>query len=125
MSGPNVSRRSANVLCTNEVATLAICAVLSAVHRVKKCVDRKGRIYYVSSMKIKTSITLSEDLVKEMDKLLGRSGNRSALVEQALRNYLTAKAQQIRDAKDLEILNRRAHKLNKEAQDVLSYQVEL
>ncbi|MCK4488204.1 MAG: ribbon-helix-helix protein, CopG family [Desulfobacterales bacterium] len=76
-------------------------------------------------MKIKTSITLSEDLVKEMDKLLGRSGNRSALVEQALRNYLTAKAQQIRDAKDLEILNRRAHKLNKEAQDVLSYQVEL
>lgn len=82
-------------------------------------------IYYISSMKIKTSITLSEDLVIEMDKLMGRSGNRSALVEQALRDYLAAKAQQIRDAKDLEILNRRAHKLNKEAQDVLSYQVEL
>jgi len=76
-------------------------------------------------MKIKASITLSEDLVIEMDKLMGRSGNRSALVEQALRDYLAAKAQQIRDAKDLEILNRRAHKLNKEAQDVLSYQVEL
>ena len=74
-------------------------------------------------MKIKTSITLSEDLVKEMDKLLGRSGNRSALVEQALRGYLIAKMQQIREAKDLEILNRRAHKLNKEAQDVLSYQM--
>jgi len=82
-------------------------------------------IYYIGSMKIKASITLSEDLVIEMDKLMGRSGNRSALVEQALRDYLAAKAQQIRDAKDLEILNRRAHKLNKEAQDVLSYQVEL
>ncbi len=82
-------------------------------------------IYYIGSMKIKASITLSEDLVREMDKLMGRSGNRSALVEQALRDYLAAKAQQIRDAKDLEILNRRAHKLNKEAQDVLSYQVEL
>jgi len=82
-------------------------------------------ICYISSMKIKTSITLSEDLIIEMDKLMGRSGNRSALVEQALRDYLAAKAQQIRDAKDLEILNRRAHKLNKEAQDVLSYQVEL
>ena len=82
-------------------------------------------IYYISSMKIKTSITLSEDLVREMDKLMGRSGNRSAFVEQALRDFLAAKVQQIRDAKDLEILNRRAHKLNKEAQDVLSYQVEL
>jgi hypothetical protein len=60
-----------------------------------------------------------------MDKLMGRSGNRSAFVEQALRDYLSAKAQQIRDAKDLEILNRRAHDLNKEAKDVLSYQVEL
>ena len=61
----------------------------------------------------------------EMDKLIGQSGNRSALVEQAVRDYLAAKAQQMRDAKDLEILNRRARKLNKEAQDVLAYQVEL
>lgn len=76
-------------------------------------------------MKVKTSITLSEDLVMEMDKLIGQSGNRSALVEQAVRDYLAAKAQQMRDAKDLEILNRRARKLNKEAQDVLAYQVEL
>jgi len=91
----------------------------------KKCIDMQDMIYYISSMKIKTSITLSEDLVREMDKLMGRSGNRSAFVEQALRDFLAAKVQQIRDAKDLEILNRRAHKLNKEAQDVLSYQVEL
>ena len=87
--------------------------------------DRQDVIYYVSSMKTKTSITLSEDLVREMDMRLGRSGNRSAFVEQALRAFLTAKAQQTRNAKDLEILNRHANRLNKEAQDVLSYQVEL
>jgi hypothetical protein len=60
-----------------------------------------------------------------MDKLLWPSGNRSAFVEQALWAFVTAKAQQIRNAKDLEILNRSANRLNKEAQDVLSYQVEL
>ena len=87
--------------------------------------DSQNIIYYVGSMKTKTSITLSEDLVIEMDKLLGPSGNRSAFVEQALRAFLAAKAQQIRNAKDLEILNRCANRLNKEAQDVLSYQVEL
>ena len=76
-------------------------------------------------MKVKTSITLSEDIVKEMDDFLGQSGNRSALVEQALRTYLNVKAQEMRDARDLEIINKRAHKLNKEAQDVLSYQVDL
>ena len=49
-------------------------------------------------MKIKTSITLSEDLVKEIDRLLGRKGNRSALVERALRDYLADKKKSSRDA---------------------------
>ncbi len=44
-----------------------------------------------------------------MDAILGPSGNRSAFVEQALRAFLIVRAQQIRDANDLEILNRRAN----------------
>ena len=76
-------------------------------------------------MKVKTSITLSEDVVREMDRLLGRAGNRSVFVEEALRHHLATKAQQMRDTRDLEILNRRAPELNQEARDVLSYQVEL
>ncbi len=76
-------------------------------------------------MKTKTSITLSQDLIEKVDAILGPSGNRSAFVEQALRAFLIVRAQQIRDANDLEILNRRANRLNKEAQDVLSYQVQL
>ena len=75
-------------------------------------------------MKIKTSITLSEGLLKEIDRYLGNSGNRSAFFEQAGRDYLTQKAHQIREAHDLDILNQHADKLNAEAEDVLSYQVE-
>jgi metal-responsive CopG/Arc/MetJ family transcriptional regulator len=76
-------------------------------------------------MKIKTSITISEDLINEIDNYLGLSGNRSALIEQALKAFLTAKAHQKREAKDLEILNKRTKTLNEEAADVLSYQVEI
>ena len=76
-------------------------------------------------MKIKTSVTLSEDVLKELDRLLGRGGNRSAVLEQALREYLANRARRRREAADLEILNARADELNEEARDVLGYQVEL
>ena len=76
-------------------------------------------------MKIKTSITLSEELLKEVDRYLGESGNRSAFFEEAIQGYLAQKAHQLREAKDLEILNQQADSLNREAKDVLSYQVEL
>lgn len=74
-------------------------------------------------MKVKTSITLSEDLIKEIDTLLGQSGNRSAFVEQVLRGFLAAKARGFNAAKELEILNQFADELNEEANDTLSYQV--
>jgi metal-responsive CopG/Arc/MetJ family transcriptional regulator len=76
-------------------------------------------------VKVKTSVTLSEDLIQQIDALLSQYGTRSALIEQAVRDFLAAQAQRRRDAQDLEILNRRAETLNVEAEDVLSYQVEL
>jgi metal-responsive CopG/Arc/MetJ family transcriptional regulator len=75
-------------------------------------------------MKVKTSITLPEDLIREMDKVLGKAGNRSMLIERALRDFLRAQKKKVRDTKDLNILNSCADKLNKEAMDVLSYQVD-
>ncbi len=75
-------------------------------------------------MKVRTSITLSKDLIQELDKLLGQSRNRSAFVEQVLRDVLATRARQVDAAKELEILNRHADELNEEATDVLSYQVE-
>jgi metal-responsive CopG/Arc/MetJ family transcriptional regulator len=76
-------------------------------------------------MKVKTSITLSEELLHKIDALTSQYGTRSALIEQAVRDFLAAAAKCTREAQDLEILNQRAEALNAEATDVLSYQVEL
>ena len=76
-------------------------------------------------MKIKTSITLSEEVLLEIDKISGESRNRSAFIEIAIRDFLKKRAKKIRDDRDLEILNKNSKRLNREAEDVLSYQVEL
>ena len=76
-------------------------------------------------MKVKTSVTLSEELIRQIDALSSQYGTRSALIEQAVRDFLATQVKRRRDAQDLEILNRRAEALNAEAEDVLSYQVDL
>jgi metal-responsive CopG/Arc/MetJ family transcriptional regulator len=76
-------------------------------------------------MKVKTSITLSEELIRQIDALSSQYGTRSALIERAVRDFLATAAQHQREVRDLEILNRRAEALNAEAADVLSYQIEL
>ncbi|NWF52389.1 MAG: ribbon-helix-helix protein, CopG family [Nitrospirae bacterium] len=76
-------------------------------------------------MKIKTSITLSEELIRSIDELFGKQKNRSEIIEHALRNYIEKEIQQKRDLKDLEILNKKSDKFNREAEDVLYYQVDI
>ena len=78
---------------------------------------------YLSSMKVKTSITLSKDLLKMIDEYTGEYKNRSEFIETAAWALIAKRAQDERDARDLEILNRRAERLNAEALDVLDYQV--
>ncbi|MBM3301968.1 MAG: ribbon-helix-helix protein, CopG family [Deltaproteobacteria bacterium] len=76
-------------------------------------------------MKLKTSITLPQDLLRQIDELASQYGNRSAVIERAIRDFLAAQAKRQRDLRDLDILNRRAGALNKEAEEVLSYQVDV
>ena len=76
-------------------------------------------------MKIKTSITISPELLESIGKMLGRQKNRSEFIEQAVWDFIKRQKQKKRDAKDLDILNKKAEKLNKEAEDVLSYQIGL
>ena len=76
-------------------------------------------------MKVKTSITLSEEIIREIDELSNQYGNRSLFIEKAIQHFLAAEAKRKRDLQDIEILNRRADALNKEAADALSYQVDL
>ena len=70
-------------------------------------------------MRIKTSITLPEELLKCIDRA---DSNRSALIERATRAYLARLEKARRDAKDAEIINAHAGRLNREARDVLEYQ---
>lgn len=75
-------------------------------------------------MKVKTSITLSDDLLKTLDHL-GESRSRSEVIDQALRAFLQRRLERLREEKDLHIMNERSNELNEEAEDVLSYQVPL
>ena len=76
-------------------------------------------------MKVKTSITLSENILKEIDKIVITKGNRSTFIETAIKHYLTQRKKEIRNKKDLEIINETSDLLNKEAEDILSFQVKL
>jgi metal-responsive CopG/Arc/MetJ family transcriptional regulator len=76
-------------------------------------------------MKVKTSITLSEDLLKAIDGYARDYNNRSEFIEEAVRVFIKQLIRRQQDAKDLEIINHRADYLNKEAMEVLTYQVDL
>jgi metal-responsive CopG/Arc/MetJ family transcriptional regulator len=73
-------------------------------------------------MKLKTSITLSADVLAAIDDLAGGTGARSAFIEGVLRRYLRQRARAAAGAAELERLNRAADRLNAEAEDVLGYQ---
>ncbi len=70
-------------------------------------------------MRVKTSITLPSDLLKTIDQA---DPNRSAFLERAARAYLARLRKAQREAKDIEIINANADRLNQEALDVLDYQ---
>ena len=75
-------------------------------------------------MRIKTSITLPENLLASIDQHTGSfDNNRSAFIEAAVRALITHMERGMRDARDLEIINRESDRLNREAEEVLSFQV--
>jgi len=76
-------------------------------------------------MKVKTSITVDKGLLEMVDQLSGQYRNRSEFIEAALQAYIAQMTRREQNAKDLEIINQRADALNKEALDVLDYQVAL
>jgi metal-responsive CopG/Arc/MetJ family transcriptional regulator len=73
-------------------------------------------------MRIKTSVTIDESLLRAIDKATGRGRSRSRVIEDAARAYLAGRARAAREARDLRILNAAADALNREMNDVLAYQ---
>lgn len=70
-------------------------------------------------MRVKTSITLPEELLAQIDRV---ERNRSAFMERAARAHLARLEKLRREARDAEIINDNADRLNAEAADVLEYQ---
>ncbi|MBN2426533.1 MAG: hypothetical protein JXR46_04490 [Calditrichaceae bacterium] len=73
-------------------------------------------------MKIKTSLTLSEELISAIDQKSAKHKSRSDFVENALWTYLNHLIRQEKNKIDLALINEKSDFLNKEALDVLDYQ---
>ena len=76
-------------------------------------------------MKVKTSLTLSEELISAIDRKSIGHKSRSDFIENALWTYLNFLIRQEKNKVDLKIINKNSDTLNKEAQDVLDYQVSI
>jgi len=76
-------------------------------------------------MKVKTSITLSDELIQVMDRYGQAYKNRSDFIEAAIWALIKQIIRGRKNARDIEIINRNSNRLNKEAKDVLTYQVPL
>ena len=73
-------------------------------------------------MKVKTSITLSRAALQAADRLAGKGGNRSRVIEAAILDFAARREQALRDARERAVIDRHAKRLNREALDVLDYQ---
>ena len=76
-------------------------------------------------MKVKTSVTLSNELIEAIDQYGQPYKNRSEFIEAAIWAFIKQLIREQEDARDVEIINRNAERLNAEALDVLAYQVQL
>jgi len=73
-------------------------------------------------MKEKTSITLSKEVLANIDRMAGSKQSRSAFIEAVLAQYLRRRKRAAIEARDLELINRAADELNPEVEDVLRYE---
>jgi metal-responsive CopG/Arc/MetJ family transcriptional regulator len=76
-------------------------------------------------MKVKTSITLSGEVLDLIDQRREEFPSRSEFLERAARAFLAQLARTEAERRDLAIINRNADELNAEAEDVLAFQVAL
>ena len=76
-------------------------------------------------MKVKTSITLSDEVLEAIDLYIGEYKSRSDFIETATRTFIAHLIRKEAERRDLELINKHSDALNAEAEDVLTYQVPL
>jgi metal-responsive CopG/Arc/MetJ family transcriptional regulator len=75
-------------------------------------------------MRVKTSVTIDETVLRAIDETTSRTRSRSRVIEDAAREFLARRARVAREARDLAILNKAADALTREMEDVLAYQAD-
>ncbi len=76
-------------------------------------------------MKVKTSITLSDNLLTVIDQMLDKFKNRSSFLETAAWDYIAKLEREEQDSRDIALINQRADELNAETMEMLEYQAPL
>jgi metal-responsive CopG/Arc/MetJ family transcriptional regulator len=79
----------------------------------------------MSRTKEKTSVTLSREVLRAVDRAAGSRQSRSAFIEAVLAEHLRARERAERDARDRELINRNLERLNRDALDGLEHQAPL
>jgi metal-responsive CopG/Arc/MetJ family transcriptional regulator len=69
-------------------------------------------------------VSLTEELLAEIDRVAGRDANRSEFLEKAAWDRIALLKRRRREARDRRILDRGARALNAEALEVLEYQAD-
>lgn len=73
-------------------------------------------------MKQKTSITLSSDIIAEVDRDAGSKASRSAFIESVLREYFRTKVRNAINERDLKLINEHVDYLSRESRELNDYE---
>jgi metal-responsive CopG/Arc/MetJ family transcriptional regulator len=73
-------------------------------------------------MKVRTSVTISSELLVQLNELAGK--RRSEIIETALQEYFKKKSHQKKIGSDVDIINKNADLINKQVAETLQFQAE-
>lgn len=76
-------------------------------------------------MKVKTSVTLSAELIAAIDESCAPSGNRSEFLEQAAWDVIRRREREEASSRDRQIMARNASEWNQEAAEFLDLQADV
>ena len=76
-------------------------------------------------MRVKTSVTIDESVLRAIDRATSPQRSRSRILEDAAREFLKRRSRAAREERDLHILDASADALNLEMEDVLAFQADV
>lgn len=75
-------------------------------------------------MRVRTSVTLPQELLLRIDALAGKKNKRSAIVESALLEYVSREKPKLLNKRDIQIINENADLINAQVEETLEFQAQ-